>query len=111
MVPQPGWSEAQSGNRSTRQLRRKTLLERAFGVDAKNPSPVQRALAHRAWRGGGIDVAVRQVAGGEPARRVAHRQQFGMRGRIVVAYDETAPLADDHAVAHHHRAKGLVTPA
>ena len=48
------------------------LLRRALGVDASDATPVERTLAHRAGSRRRIDVAIREVAGAEPARRVAH---------------------------------------
>jgi hypothetical protein len=60
--------------RSTSEPRHETLLQRALGEHATHACPVESALAHGAWGRGGIDIALRKVAGAKPARRVAHRQ-------------------------------------
>ena len=82
-----------------------------LGEHAADASPIECALAHRAGDCGGIDIALREVAGAEPARGVTHSEQFRMRGRIALQHDVVPALADDHTIAHHHGAIGLIALA
>ena len=93
---------------STRKLRSNACGGRAFVVIAANARPVERSLAHRAWRCRGIHVAIGKIPLVEPPRGVAYREELGVGGRVAVEHDVVPALAHDHTVADDHRAVGLV---
>src|SRR5262249_39093997 len=88
--------------------RRNAVLRRALVVVAPNPGPIERTLAHRAGRGGGIYVAIGKITLVQAPSRVAHGQKLSMRGRVPVQHDVVPTLANNAPVTHDHGAIGLV---
>ncbi len=63
-----------------------------------------RAGAHRAWLERHIKIAAIEPLIAERPGRGADREQFGMRGRIMVTDGAVARLGDDLAISHHDAA-------
>ena len=93
---------------STRKLRSNARGRRTFVVIAANARPVERSLAHRAWRCRGIHVAIRKISLVEPPRGVAYREELGVGGRVAVENDVVPALAHNHTVTDDYRTVGLV---
>src|SRR6267378_2125376 len=85
------------------------LLVRRTEDDERDPSEHGGAGAHRAGLDGHVERAVRETPAAKHVRRLADRDDLGVRGRIGIGLAAIAGPRDDGAVANDRRADRDVT--
>ena len=92
----------------TRKVWGDATLGSALVVVAPDAGPIQSTLAHRARRGGRVDITIGEVAFVEPGGGIANRKELGVGGGIALKNHVISALTDDDAIAHDNGVVGLI---
>ena len=74
---------------------------------AADAGPIESTLAHRARRGGRVDITIGEVAPVEPTARITNRKKLGVGGGIALQHNVVPTFAHDDAIAHDNGAVGM----
>jgi hypothetical protein len=96
------------GLRLAGEFRSDATLGSARVVVAADAGPIESTLAHRARRGGRVDITIGEVALVEPAGRITNRKKLGVGGGIALKHHAISAFAHDDAIAHDNGTVGLI---